>query len=208
MESRARLMRRSCAYLLAGGHRGVRPEHPVVIGVQRAVEKVNTAVQAATAVFAEHGEFIRTVIRFQAGKRLDIEDLCQEFYLALIRQPVPADVTNVQSYLYRALVHHVIDAVRRRKSYSRILKKYTEETRISINNRPAGNALVDEEQRNAAVTCLAGQLQDRQAQAFILRYRDDCSLLEIAMRMGINKRTVSRYLSESLRKLRGTPAME
>jgi RNA polymerase sigma factor (sigma-70 family) len=181
---------------------------PLVIGVHRAVEKVNPAVQAATVIFAEHGDFIRTVIRFQAGKGLDVEDLYQEFYLALIRQPVPSDVMNVRSYLYRVLIHHVIDAARRRKNYSHVLKKYAEETQISVNNRLARNAIVDEEQRSAAVTHLAGQLQDRRAQAFVLKYRDNCSLLEIAVKMGINKRTVSRYLSESLRKLRGRLAME
>jgi RNA polymerase sigma factor (sigma-70 family) len=85
------------------------------------------------------------------------------------------------------------------------VKKYVKETRIPINSRSAGNALIeDTEQRNATIAYLARNLQEREAQAFVLRYRDNFSIGEIAARMGVNGRTVSRYLSQSLRRLRET----
>jgi RNA polymerase sigma factor (sigma-70 family) len=172
------------------------------------VEKNESTVQRATAIFAEHGEFIRTVIRFQAGGKLDVEDLYQEFYLALIRRPVPPDVQNLRSYLYQAVIHHVISAIRLRETYAHGMKNYVKETRISINNQETRRAFIDEEHRNAAVAKLARHLQEREAQVFTLKFRDDCSIPEIATRMGINKRTVSRYLSESLRKLHRRLAAE
>jgi RNA polymerase sigma factor (sigma-70 family) len=58
------------------------------------------------------------------------------------------------------------------------------------------------------VAYLSRLLQDREAQAFVLRYRDNCSIPEIAARMGVDRRTVSRYLAESLRKLRRDLAPE
>lgn len=161
----------------------------------------DSAVRAATAIFEEHGEFIRKVLGRQAGSKLDVEDLYQEFYLALIHKPVPTDVRDVRGYLYKALVHRVISEARRCGAYSNAMKKYANETRISINNGETEDAFIVEEHQNAAIAKLSHCLQEREAEAFVMKYRDDCSILEIATRMGINKRTVSRYLSESLRKL-------
>jgi RNA polymerase sigma factor (sigma-70 family) len=166
------------------------------------------AIRAATAVFDRYGGFIRAVLRFQAGRRLDDTDLYQEFFLVLVHKPMPADVRHVKSFLYRAVTNYVLDLLRKKASYQRNLKKYAEEIRISINNRPSRNAFLDEEEKNAAVAYLSRLLQDREAQAFVLRYRDNCSIPEIAARMGVDRRTVSRYLAESLRKLRRNLAIE
>jgi len=177
-----------------------------VAGYQRRGRPGGDAVEHAVAIFSEYGDFILAVIRFQAHDRYWQEDLFQEFFLALIHSPVPADVRNIKNYLYRAVVNHVLDSARARASYRRAVKKYVKETRIPINSRSTGNALLieDTEQRNATIAYLARHLQEREAQAFVLRYRDNFSIGEIAARMGVNGRTVSRYLSQSLRRLRET----
>lgn len=167
-----------------------------------------SAIRMADAIFAEYGGFIRAVFRAQAGNRLDPEDLYQEFYFTLLRSPIPADVKNVQGYLYRAIVHHVINAARFQETYAHNIKKYAKEVRISINSEESEDAFIDEEQKHTVVIRLAQYLPGREAQAFVLKYRDNCSILEIATRMGINRRTVSRYLSESLRRLHRRLAAE
>jgi len=179
-----------------------------VVGVCRAVDTNESAIRRATAIFAKYGDFIRTIIHFQAADRLDVEDLHQEFFFALIRKPVPPDVQNIKGYLYRAIVHHVVNGIRLEETYSHTLKKYAKEFKISINNQESRSAFTLEEQKETAVACLARYLRGREGQAFLLKYRDDCSILEIATKMGINKRTVSRYLSESLRKLQRGLAAE
>jgi RNA polymerase sigma factor (sigma-70 family) len=191
--------------LLPRGHRSCLWEQPVVTGYRRRGRPSADAVRRAVAVFDEYGDFIRTVIRFQTHDQSWREDLFQEFFLTLLRKPVPADVRNVKSYLYRAIVHHILDSVRTRRTYRHAVKKYVKETRIPINNREAGTALIeDTEERNATIASLARHLQEREAEAFVLRYRDNFSIGEIAAKMGVNTRTVSRYLSESLRRLRET----
>jgi len=160
------------------------------------------------AIFAEYDGFIRTIIRIQAGTKLDPEDLYQEFYLALLRKPIRADVQNMEGYLYRTLVHHVVNAIRFQETYAQNVKKYAKEARILINNQGSGNAFTGEEQKHTAVARLARHLPGREGQAFVLRYRDDCSILEIAARMGVHRRTVSRYLSECVRRLQGRLAAE
>jgi RNA polymerase sigma factor (sigma-70 family) len=188
------------------GQKGCLWEQPVVAGYRRKARPDSDAVRRAVAIFNEYADFIRDVIRFQAHDRSWREDLFQEFFLELIRRPVPADVRNVKSYLYRAVVHLVLDSARAQDNYRRAMKKYARKTRIPINTRAAGNALIEEdtEGRYATVASLARHLQGRAAQAFVLRYRDDFSVGEIATRMGVNARTVSRYLSESLKRLRET----
>ncbi len=177
--------------------------HPAVAGVQRNEVLASEAVRLAAEIFDEYGGFIRAVIRFQIRSRSEEEDLFQEFFLALIRKPVPAEVQNIKSYLYRAVTNHIVDSVRRHENYLRAVKKYARRTRISINKHPLGNVLIDDaEEKNAKVAHFARHLQEREAQAFVLRYRDNCSIGEIAATMGVNARTVSRYLSESIRKLR------
>ena len=77
------------------------------------------AVRAASEVFAEHGRFIRSVIRFQIHDESRVEDLYQEFFLYLVRTPLPSDVRNVRSYLFRALIHDAVDMSRRLEKYHR-----------------------------------------------------------------------------------------
>ncbi len=196
-------VREVCSSPLAGA--GCLWEQPVVAGYRKRGRPADDVVRRAVAIFNEYGDFIRAVIRFQAYDRSWQEDLFQEFFLELIRSPVPADVRNIKSYLYGAIIHHVLDSARARDNYRRAMKKYAKKKRNPINNRSAGNAFIeDTEERNATIAHLTRYLQEREAQAFLLRYRDDFSVTEIAARMGVNARTVSRYLSQGLRRLRET----
>lgn len=180
---------------------------PVVAGFRRKGRPGSEVVQAAAWIFDEYDAFIRAIIRFQARGKSEEEDLFQGFFLSLIFKPVPAKVRNLKGYLYQAITNYVRDSVRRRIYHLHALKKYAEQTGILINNHPAENVLIeDTEERNAIVACCTRHLQQRQAEAFVLRYRDNYSIGEIAAKMGVTARTVSRYLSESIRTLRRTLA--
>ncbi len=165
-------------------------------------------VQTAADIVTRHGRFIRGVIRFQNCNRFDEEDLFQEFFLLLIRKPVPPEVRRLRSYLYKAVVHHIVDLIRHQACYQRTLQEYAKVVRISSSNPPAGNTLENKEQRDAGLAYMVRHLQGREARAFILKYRDNCSIGEIAARLGVEKRTVSRYLSEGLRRLQRKLAIE
>jgi RNA polymerase sigma factor (sigma-70 family) len=189
----------------AGGCFG---EQPVVVESQGNGRLGSDPVRRAAEIFEAHGVFIRSIIRFQTRNRFEQEDFFQEFFLTLIRKPVPAGVQDLKRYLYRAVVNHIVDSMRTRESYHRAIKKYAQQTRISINSRPPATALKkeDTEDRNVTIASFLRHLQEREAQAFVLRYRDNYSIGEIAESMGVNARTVSRYLSTSVRKLRETLA--
>jgi len=175
-----------------------------VAGVRRkaVVGGNGDTVQMAAGIFREYGGFIRAIIRYQVHNKLDEEDLFQEFFLALVHKPVPADVREIKGYLYRAVVSHVVDSVRARGNYHRAVKKYVKENENFINNCPPRNAFIEDEERDATIAHYARHLPEREAQVFVLKYRDNCSNGEIAAKLGVDARTVSRYLSTSLGKVR------
>lgn len=156
----------------------------------------------AAAVFAEHGSFIRAVIRFWAKNQFREDDLYQEFFLSLIYKPMPADIRDIRSFLYRAIHNDIIDSARRQTVRQQYSEKYAEEIRISINNRMPTDAIVLDDERASVFGYLTRQLRHREAEAITLRFRDDCSVADIAVRMGVNRPTARRYLSAGLKRLR------
>jgi RNA polymerase sigma factor (sigma-70 family) len=167
------------------------------------------AVATAVKVFAEHGGFIRNVIHLRVRDVSRREDVFQELFLRLIDQPVPPDVQNVRGYLYRAILRDVVDLAREQENTSRHLKKYARKNRISIYKSPSQNAIVEAtEDENSVFTCLTRPLRRREREVVTLRYRDNCSIAEIADRMGIGKRSVSRYLTSALKQIRKNLATE
>ena len=180
-----------------------------VAGYHRDGRSDKKAVEAASAVFREHGAFIRSTVRFQAGNRFQEDELLQQLFLSLVKSPIPADVRNVRSYLYRAIANDVIDFGRRKARQQKHFQRFAEEFRISIHRQAPADALMcEEEDGHAAFACLTRQLSKREAQAVTLRYRDDRSIPEIASMMGVDRRTVSHYLAAALRQLRRILALE
>lgn len=167
-----------------------------------------SAAEAAAGIFAEYGDFIRAIIRFQTKNEFREEDLFQEFFLVLAAKPLPVNVSNIKSYLYRAITNTVIESARWEAREARCLKKHVEKSKISINKRVPESAIIAKEERESVFRSLAGWLRRREAEAVMLRYRDNCSIGEIAEQMGVDRRTVSRYLSSGLTQLRRVRAIE
>ncbi len=179
-----------------------------VIGFGQDDRTDRKAVDAASAVFREHGAFIRTTIRFQAGSEFQEDELVQQLFLSLVNAPIPEDVRNVRNYLYRAIANDIMDSVRRKARQRKHFRKFAEEFRISIHRQAPADALIGEEDSDAAFACLTRQLGRREAEAVKLRYQDDRSTPEIAHIMGVDRRTVSRYLAAALSQLRRILAIE
>ncbi len=170
--------------------------------------ETDPAVQAASELFLRYGTFIRAVIRFQARNEFQEDDLFQQFFLSLVSRPMPANVENVKSYLYRAIANDIVDSARRKARRRRHFEKLAQEFRNSIHKRVPSHAILGEESDNAAFVCLTRQLCRREAEAVTLRYQDNRSISEIADLMGVDQRTVSHYLAAALRHLRRICAIE
>jgi RNA polymerase sigma factor (sigma-70 family) len=159
-------------------------------------------VEIATAIFAEYGRFIRGIIRSKIGQRPYEEDLFQDFFLSLAHKPPPDDIKDIKSYLYRAITHDIVDAVRRMNTYRKCLEKYGEQTENSVNTRKSTNAITYSEDIDRVLTLIENRLPDSQSRAIILRYKHGYEIKEIAEEMCIDSRSVSRYISVGLRTVR------
>ena len=159
-------------------------------------------VERAAEIFDEYGDFILTVIRYQVNNDDLAEDLFQDFFLSLVSKPLPAGVKNVKSYLYRAITNDIVDASRRVENYHKFLHKYSCNLDFSINKSKPENALIDVEQINKLVKIIKGWLPHSEAEAINLRYKHNHSIKEVAEKMNVDKRSVSRYLSAGFSKVR------
>jgi len=103
------------------------------------------------------------------------------------------------------IVHDSVDLARSRENDRRHVRNYAEKSKISIHKIPSPIAITEEtDDKGTVFACLTRRLQRREAQVVTLRYRDNYSIDEIAVKMGIHRRSVSRYLTSGLRELRRT----
>lgn len=159
-------------------------------------------VERAARIFAEHGDFIHTVIRSGVKDDAQTDDLFQDFFLSLVSRPVPDNVRNLRSYLYRMITNDVVDAARRVKQYQARMYRYVEHLRYTKGNGDPEKALIRAEERNRLFELIEKRLRSSEAQAIVFRYKKDFSIQETANQMGINSRSVSKYLYKGLKKIR------
>jgi len=159
-------------------------------------------VDKAAKIFAENDDFIRAVIRYKVGNKVQVEDIFQDFFLSLVCKPIPQDIENVKSYLYRAISNDIVDAARRMKRYENHVRKYGEQSNYSINKTGTGDALLSKEKSKIMLGLAKRRLTTSEYKAISLRYEKDHNIKEVAEKMGVNKRTISRYISVGLKKVR------
>ena len=191
--------------------RGIRSEQDIQAALQRAYDGIKQ-VKAMTLGLDDW-------IMATANTHEENEYLLQQ---ALTPVPGQKQASTDEGYFYDAPDHHVVldfaksraitndvlDSARQRQSYRQHLKIYSQKIRISINKKAPTNAFLKTEESDSLFGLLARQLTRRQSQAVTMRYRDNCSLPEIAAAMGVDRHTVSRYLSSGLKRLRGVLAIE
>ena len=158
-------------------------------------------VDLAEKVFEEHGDFIRLIIRFNVNNEAEAEDLFQDFFLSLISKPIPEEVQDVRGFLYRLASDKTKDAFRRIERYQARIHRYAERRRRVIDSSPE-NAVIQIEETEKMFELIRKRLPPSEVRAVTLRYRNNRDIGEVAKKMGIKPRTVSRYVSAGLKKLR------
>jgi len=159
-------------------------------------------VGRAAEIFSKYGDFIRAVISYKVSDTGLVDDLFHDFYLSLVSRPIPSGIQNIKSYLYRAITNDIVDAARRVEKYRTRMQKYAECLDNSINKSTPENALIKKEEINKMFKLIEGRLPRSEARAITSRFRNNCSIKEVAKQMHVNNRTVSRYISAGLSKVR------
>jgi RNA polymerase sigma factor (sigma-70 family) len=157
----------------------------------------------ASAVITQHESFVRAVIRFYARNACEEEELYQDLFLALMCDPRLPNVENIKSYLYHVIARDAVDAARWIAAERKRQKKFAEKAGFPVYSHPPDFALIIRaEELDGVLKCAKKKLKHREATAMALMYRDDCTVREIARRMGVKERTVHRYLTAALSTLR------
>jgi len=163
--------------------------------------KPQKRLKLATEIFDKYGDTIRTMIYFHINDKSQTDDIFQDFFLSIMHKPVPPGIQNIRGYLYRAILNDVLDAARRAKNYRARIRRYAERRRCSRTQEYPQTAVIQAEEMQRLFDIVEKQLSTSEARAVTLRYRDNYNTAETAEKMGVNKRTVSRYVCVGLNKL-------
>ena len=159
-------------------------------------------VAAAIRIFEKYGSFIYNVIRYKTSDQSIVDDLYQNFFLALTANPVALEGSELKAFLYRAIVNDIRDAARRVDRYKKLLKKYADNHEDAINNQEPKNASIVEERVEAIMKNSWDLLSPTETEAISLRYLEGCSITDVAKKMQVKPATVSRYICIGLSKMR------
>ena len=164
-------------------------------------DKMSSGVGCAMEVFSEHGDFIRSVIRFHVRNEAEAEDLFQDFFLFLISKPIPQDIRNERAFLYRVISARVKDAFRKIDRYQQNIRKYAQGHRYTIDDHPE-NAVIEADEVEKMFELIHSHLPSREALAITLRYKNNFETSKVAGKMSVKSRSVSRYVSTGLKTIR------
>ena len=113
--------------------------------------EVSGNVQRATAIFFEHCDFIRAVIRHKIKDESMAEDLFHNLFLSLVSRPVPAEVRDIKGYIYKAIINDVTDHLRYIGRYQAMTHKCADYNKLTVNNRLPEDALMEKEQTDRMI---------------------------------------------------------
>ncbi len=164
-------------------------------------DKNRKNTERASQIYFEYGDFIRSIIHTKVNNWEKEEELLQDFFLSLVHKPVPPDVKNIQSYLYRAIINDITDSRRRSERYSSHIQNFEKKFKITINKSTPENAYINEEQISKMLKLIKEQLPVSCSEAITLRYIKNMSLQEVAKKMNVKTASVSRYISSGVKKL-------
>ncbi|MFA5251320.1 MAG: sigma-70 family RNA polymerase sigma factor [Phycisphaerae bacterium] len=159
-------------------------------------------VKRATAIFFEHCDFIRAVIRYKIKDESMAEDLFHNLFLSLVSRPVPPEIRDIKGYIYRAIINDITDHIRHVGRYQVMTHKCADYNKLTVNNRLPEDALMEKEQTDRMIALIRKRVTKNEFEAITSRYREGLSVKEVANRMSINNRSVSRYISTGIRKVK------
>jgi RNA polymerase sigma factor (sigma-70 family) len=149
-------------------------------------------------LFAEHASALRAFFRRRIQTKADAQDLAQEVYLRMLRVADQEAIRNPVLYLYTVannLVkeHAVLD---RRQASSIDIEDIAAHEQLE--RLPAFDGELDQAQRTARLLLVLRQLSPKCQAAVALRFTEDLSYREVAMRLGVSAQMAKKYVARAL----------
>jgi len=146
-------------------------------------------------------EWHRQLQRFLAKRvpgHADAQDLAQEVYLRLLRFDGIDLIRHPQAYLCKMAAHVACEW----QLESRQAKPHSGEGLEDLVTEDISGEGIDLERRRQRLCSALTQLPQPMSTALVLRYRDELSYEEIAVRMQTSLRSVRRYIEQGYARLR------
>ena len=156
----------------------------------------------ASYIIDKYEDFIRCVIHSQNKTKIPEDDLFQDFYLALVSKPVPENIRDINSYLFKAIIHHLADSNDRLYNYEKKIKNFRKKCSFKAPQIDPTSALLMDDEINKMLDQVREVLPWQKYVAITLRYRDGYSIKEVADKMGLKYSSVKKYLYRGLKKVR------
>ena len=172
-----------------------------ITGTNNEIE-VHKRVGLAAEVFGKYGDEILAVIRFNIDDPARANDIFQEFFVSLVRRPIPPDIQDVRGYLYKAVTNDVIDSSRQIRNRHNNDQKYAYMRKHCVLQEDPQDILIHAEETNRMLRLIKNHLPKRESTVFIKRFSDGLNTTDTAKNLRLTKRTVSQYLSIALKKIR------
>lgn len=155
-------------------------------------------------LFRRHGKELLYFATQRAGGHA--EDLVQEAFIRLLKHPNPESIHNVRAFLFRTTSNLTIDHHRRQQLEARYKpdQSFTEadvETEISQAASPAPSVekLTNDLQELESVCDLLDELPEITRYVYVLNQVEGLTYAEVAVRLGISKRSCERHFAVAMR---------
>jgi RNA polymerase sigma-70 factor (ECF subfamily) len=158
-----------------------------------------------SAVWAEHGRWLRTVVIARVGERLAVDEVLQDVALAAVAQRSPlVDHTKLAPWLYRLAVRQSLLCRRGAGRQRRLAECYGQLARSTADDLDSRDPLewLLADERRRLVRAALGRLTRRDAELLLLKYTEDWSYRELAGRLGVSESAIEARLHRARARLR------
>jgi RNA polymerase sigma factor (sigma-70 family) len=164
------------------------------------LQDVQHRVQLARQLFIEQGEFIRSVVHSMASNDEYTDDLVHDLFIFFVAKPIPKEIVNIRGYLYKVVHDRFIDWQRASIRYQTKIQQYRK-----VKSKTLSALSLEEKQHENAreiLDIIERHLSKTEVKAILLRYQDQYAVEDVAKEMNVKPRSVSRYISVGLKKIR------
>ncbi|CAN5797250.1 hypothetical protein BH23PLA1_BH23PLA1_36260 [soil metagenome] len=156
------------------------------------------------AALAEHGRWLRTVLRARLGEDQTVEEVLQDVSLAAVAQRQgPSDPGKVAPWLYRLAVRQALLYRRKRGRQRRLLDRYAQiKTECQDPHKPDPLGWLLAAERCQLVRQAMESLSERDREILLLKYTEDWSYRDLARHLGISESAVEARLHRVRQRLR------
>ncbi len=146
-----------------------------------------------------HEPAVRAYLTFQYPWLRDQDDVLQESYVRVLRAQKTRAIKDTRAFLFSTARNAAIDLFRRRSRYEHVELTGCNQLPV-LEEVPGIGEVLDHNQRQETLADAIQDLPDRCREVVRLRFQENLSYKEIALRLGVSIDTVKVQLGRGIRR--------